>query len=94
MAGEEDEEEKEDEEVSFTPMSRPILETSIYEPSFSGEETQSPRDKLNEFSGFKGYQSHSPFARNPLAGSFRPDKTVLYPKSATSCQCMFKRDCP
>ena len=49
MAGEEDEEEKEDEEVSFTPMSRPILETSIYEPSFSGEKTQSPRDKLNEF---------------------------------------------
>ena len=49
MAGEEDEEEKEDEEVSFTPMSRLILETSIYKPSFSGEKTQSPRDKLNEF---------------------------------------------
>ena len=42
-------EEEEDEEVSFTPMSRPILETSIYEPSFSEEKTQSPRDKLNEF---------------------------------------------
>ena len=26
----EEEEEKEDEEVSFTPMSRPILETSIF----------------------------------------------------------------
>ena len=47
VAGEE--EEKENEEVSFTPMSRSILETSIYEPSFSEEKTQSPRDKPNEF---------------------------------------------
>ena len=46
---EEEEEEKENEEVSFILMFRLILETSIYELSFSKEKTQSPRDKLNEF---------------------------------------------
>lgn len=43
------EEEEEDGEVSFTPMSSSTLKTSLYEPSFSEEKIESPREKLNEF---------------------------------------------
>lgn len=52
------------------------------------------KGKAKWVSGFKGYQSHSPFARNSLARRLRPHKTVLYPKSATSRQCVFKWNCP
>ena len=45
----EEEEEQEDHEVSFTPVSSPMLESSLYEPSFVEEKSSTPRKKLNEF---------------------------------------------
>ena len=43
------EEEEEESEISFTPITSPILESSIYEPSFAEEKTVTPREKLNKF---------------------------------------------
>lgn len=44
-----EQEREEEDEVSFSPMSIPTLETSLYEPSFAEEKTVTPREKLNEF---------------------------------------------
>ena len=41
--------EEEPHEVSFTSKSGPTFEASLYEPSFSEEKSESPREKLNEF---------------------------------------------
>ena len=41
--------EEEHNEASFTSPSSPILEGSLYEPSFAYEESGSPREKLKEF---------------------------------------------
>ena len=42
-------EEEEESEISFTPITSPILESSLYEPSFGEEITVTPREKLNKF---------------------------------------------
>ena len=41
--------EEEESEISFTPITSPILESSLYEPSFGEEITVTPRKKLNKF---------------------------------------------
>ena len=41
--------EEEPHEDSFTSKSRPTFEASLYEPSFSEEKSESPKQKLNEF---------------------------------------------
>ena len=41
--------EEEPHEDSFTSKSGPTFEASLYEPSFSVEKSESPREKLNEF---------------------------------------------
>ena len=43
------EEEEDESEISFTPITSPILESSLYEPSFAEEKTVTPREKLNKF---------------------------------------------
>ena len=46
---EEKEEGEEEDEVSFAPLSSPVLQRSLYEPPFAEEENVLPREKLNEF---------------------------------------------
>ena len=43
------EEEEEESEISFTQITNPILESSLYEPSFAEEKTVTTREKLNKF---------------------------------------------
>lgn len=43
------EEEEEEDEISFTQITSPILEISLYEPPFAKEKTVTPREKLNKF---------------------------------------------
>ena len=39
----------EEEEDCFTQTTSPILQSSLYEPSFAGEKTVTTREKLNKF---------------------------------------------
>ena len=41
--------EEEPHEVSFASKAGPTFEASLYEPPFSEEKRQSPREKLNDF---------------------------------------------